>query len=603
MLVPAGLLLLAAPAGAQLKYGDFTSTLNGTVSSGYTADFGNLTASDHGWTAGGTANVGGSFYNPNFLTYGGSVYLNQSHANSDFQSISNSSGASFSSTVFGGSKFPGAISYSKGYDSEGNYGIPGVSDYVTHGNNDEFGVTWGMNLPNKPSLSAGYQLGNSNYSIYGSNDLGNSSFHSFNARSSYDFAGFSLTAFYDNGGSHSLIPQVISGQTNSEVQSDSSGFGAGISHRLPAEGAVSANVNCSTWNTGYEGATSTGSVDTADLFTSFHPAQKLTLTGSVEYSDNLAGQLIEAITSQGAAAPADLGNQTSYSLDSQATAAYMATEYLQTTVFIERRSQYFEGENYGSNSYGGSASFSHRLRGGNISASVTFSGDQGTQNSPDSLGFSTSEHYSDEVAGWHIDESFSYAQNMETLLVSYLNSSYNFNGNVRRRFGKLAFNAGGGGSRTALTDQPGTASSSQEYTTSLGYGSWITASGSYSKSSGLALATGAGLISAPVPPSALPSDAFTFYGGDSYSASASSSPARGFTISSSYSRSNSNTTGSGISAVSQNEQYNAIIQYQVRKMGITSGFARLQQGFGGSTSPPEILSSFYAGITRWFNFF
>jgi hypothetical protein len=75
------------------------------------------------------------------------------------------------------------------------------------------------------------------------------------------------------------------------------------------------------------------------------------------------------------------------------------------------------------------------------------------------------------------------------------------------------------------------------------------------------------------------------------------------TFSSGYSKSNSNTSGSGLATISQNEQYNAIIQYQIRKMGFTSGFARLEQGFGGSTAPPQILSSYYAGITRWFNFF
>jgi hypothetical protein len=167
----------------------------------------------------------------------------------------------------------------------------------------------------------------------------------------------------------------------------------------------------------------------------------------------------------------------------------------------------------------------------------------------------------------------------------------------------LGISAGAGGSKTALTDQPGTASSSQDYNASIGYSTLVTANGSYSKSNGLALATGAGLISAPVPVSALPSDAFIFYGGTSYSAALSSSPARGLTMSAGYSRSNSNTSGSGLATISQNEQYNAIIQYQIRKMGFTSGFARLEQGFGGSTTPPQILSSYYAGITRWFNFF
>lgn len=602
LLFPAGL-LLAVPLAAQIKLGEFSNSANGTVSSGYTADFGNQASSDHGWTVGGNTNLSGSFYNPNFLNYAISAYLNQSRANSDFQSISDSSGISASANIFGGSKFPGAVSYSKGYNSAGNYGIPGISNYVTHGNNEDFGVSWSLNLPRKPSLSAGYQVGKDNYSVYGSNDGGNSSFHSFNLRSSYDIAGLDLTGFYSKGGSDSVIPEIISGSANTDVQSGSDGFGGGVSHKLPFDGSFSANINRSSWNTAYEGTSSTGSVDTANAFASIHPATKVSANASFEYNDNLAGQLIESVVSQGAAVPPAFGNQSSYSIDAQASSTYIPAQYLQTTVFIERRSQFFNSQLYSENSYGGSAGFTHRLRSGNFSANVTFSGNVGAQDSENSLGFSTNEHYSDEIAGWHIDGSFGYAQNMQTLLVTYLNSSYNFSGGVRRRFGKLGFSAGGGGSKTALTDQPGTASSSQEYNASLGYASFITASGSYSKSNGLALATGAGLISVPIPPSALPSDAFTFYGGTSYSAALSSAPVRGLTMSAGYSRSNSNTAFSGIANVSQNEQYNAIIQYQVRKMGFTSGYARLEQGFGGSTGAPEILSSYYAGITRWFNFF
>jgi hypothetical protein len=595
---------MAVPLAAQIKLGEFSNSANGTVSSGYTADFGNQAAADHGWTVGGNTNLNGSFYNPNFLNYAISAYLNQSRANSDFQSISDSSGISASASIFGGSKFPGAVSFSKGFNSAGNYGIPGISNYVTHGNNDEIGLSWSMNLPRKPTLSAGYQLGNDNYSVYGSNDQGTSSFHSFNLRSTYEIAGLDMTGFYSKGGSNSLIPEVISGSANTQVQSGSDGFGGGVSHKLPLDGSMSANVNRSSWNTSYEGTSSTGTVDTANMFASMHPATKLSINGSLDYSDNLAGQLIEAIVSQGAAAPSSsLGNQTSYSFDAQASATYLPAQYLQTTLFIERRSQFFESQLYSVNSYGGDAAFSHKLRGGNFSATVTFSGNEGSQGGEDSLGFATTEHYSNEIAGWHIDGTFGYAQNMQTLLVTYLNSSYNFSGSVRRRFGKFGFSAGGGGSKTALTDQPGTASSSQDYNASIGYSTLITANGNYSKSNGLALATGAGLISAPVPVSALPSDAFIFYGGTSYSGAVSSAPIRGLTMSAGYSKSNSNTSGSGLATISQNEQYNAIIQYQVRKMGFTSGFARLEQGFGGSATPPQILSSYYAGITRWFNFF
>ena len=100
-------------------------------------------------------------------------YLNQSRANSNFQSISDASGVNVSANIFGGSKLPRFNQLSKAYNSEGNYAVPGLANYVTHGNSDTFGINWSENLPNAPSFSAGFQMGNSQYSVYGTNDEGN----------------------------------------------------------------------------------------------------------------------------------------------------------------------------------------------------------------------------------------------------------------------------------------------------------------------------------------------------------------------------------------------------------------------------------------------
>lgn len=143
----AGLLLLAWPAAAQLRLGEISTSLSGTVSTGYNADYGNLTGSDHGWTLGGVGNLSGSFYNPNFLSFSAGLYLNQSRSNSNFQSISDASGVDLSANIFSGSHFPGSISYSKAYNSEGNYAVPGLANFVTHGNSDTFGISWNENIP------------------------------------------------------------------------------------------------------------------------------------------------------------------------------------------------------------------------------------------------------------------------------------------------------------------------------------------------------------------------------------------------------------------------------------------------------------------------
>ncbi len=70
-----------------------------------------------------------------------------------------------------------------------------------------------------------------------------------------------------------------------------------------------------------------------------------------------------------------------------------------------------------------------------------------------------------------------------------------------------------------------------------------------------------------------------------------------------YAKSTSNTSGNNITSDNQNSQYNALIQYQVRKLNFISGYARLEQGFSITGTQPEVISSYYMGISRWFNFF
>jgi len=75
------------------------------------------------------------------------------------------------------------------------------------------------------------------------------------------------------------------------------------------------------------------------------------------------------------------------------------------------------------------------------------------------------------------------------------------------------------------------------------------------------------------------------------------------TISASYAKSTSDTNSASLYSANVNDEYNSFIQYQMRKLYFTSGYARLGQGFSGSGSEPAVVSSFYIGVSRWFNFF
>jgi hypothetical protein len=396
---------------------------------------------------------------------------------------------------------------------------------------------------------------------------------------------------------------VLAGEQDAETHSGSSTEGFNVSHSLPLQGSFSAGINRSNWNTNYLGTSTSGTIDLINVIAAVHPASKLFISASADYSDNLSGQLIESIANAGGAAPGLNSNESSDSLDLMAVASYIPEPNLQTSAYVERRSELFLGEDYGVTSFGGSAGYSHKLFDGNFNAALTLTANKSDQGGEDTLGFSTTENYSSEIRGWHVNGSFGYAQNVQTVLVTYMNSFYNFSGSARRRWGKLSASAGAGGSRTGLSQEPGTVSASQSYSASAGYTKWITASGSYNRASGQALATGAGLVPVPVPSPILPSSLVSLYGGDGYSFAASSAPAKGLILSASWAKSTSNTSSGGVTSANQNEEFNTLAQYQVRKLYLNSGYSRLEQGFTGSGTPPEVISSFYIGVSRWFKFF
>ena len=602
-LMIAALALLTIPVSAQIRFGETSTSATGTVSSGYNATYGNMTPSSHGWTLGGAGTFSGSFHSPNFLSYDFSPYLNQSRANSNFQSISNSSGLNFSTNIFNGSHFPGSISYSKAYNSEGNYAVPGLANYVTHGNSDTFAINWSALLPNLPSLSAGFERGKSKYSVYGTGDNGKNSFHSLSLHSAYTIDEFNLSAYYTRGGSQATIPQVISSQLVTRTNSSSDSLGGNVSHRLPFNGSFSAGVNRSSWSSRYLDFKSIGTIDIVNLQAGIHPTNKISFTANASYSDNLSGQLYQSVIAAGGVIPGLNSNQKSNSIDLAAVATYSPGPNLQATASVERRTQDFLGQTYGVTSYSQSASYTHSLLKGVLNAAGSITENASDNTGMDTMGFSTSENYSNLIFGWHVTGSFGYAQNVQTLLVTYMNSFYNYSGNVRRHWKKFNMSVGGGGARTALTQQAGTSNSSESYNGSAGYSSVIIASASYSKSDGQALATGAGLVGLPIPSPVLPSDLVSLFGGKSLSFGLSSVPAKKLILSATYGKSDSNTFSNGIASQNRNNQYNALIQYQVRKLNFVSGYARLEQGFSSAGTRPEVISSYYMGISRWFHFF
>ena len=607
--------------------GDVSMNANGTISAGYSDSYGNEIESSHGLNVGGTAALTGYFYNPNFLNFNIDPYYNQSRANSGTGSISDASGVTLNSGLFSGSHFPGNINYATAFNSTGNYGIPGISSLNTNGNSQTFGINWGAFVPGLPSLSVGYQTGSSNYSLYGANESGNSNFNSFNLSSAYTLFGFGLSGGISHGNSDSLIPGVIIGGQTATANSDSTTYAFSVAHQLPWSGSFNTSFNRTNLNSDYLGYSFNGDIDLINTVASFHPTPKLSFSLAGNYTDNLSGSLYEALVpgASGSSLASGSGSasvlnqastttgtgvvgvqptssaQSSHGLNLIADTTYAFAPNLQGNGFFERRQQSFLGENYGSNLYDAGVFYTRQIAGGYMGSSVSVFDSTVDGSSQNQLGFSVTGNYSRRFGQWQVSGYFNYAQNVQTLLVTYDTSAYSFSGNVSRSFGRWYWTASGGAGRTGLTAQAGTSNNSESFSTTFGMRK-LNFGGTYAKSDGNSLAGGNGLVTTPLPP-VIPSNLLVLYGGTSYGASVSAVPLRRFNISASYIKSRNNLANMGVTSWNNYEQANAYFQYQFRQLGINGGYSHLVQGFSASGSPPASFSSVYIGIYRWFNFF
>ena len=596
------IMALTLRAPAQVTVGDNISmNLNGQASFGYTADYGNSITADHGLNLGGTADLAGSYYTPNFLNFNINPYYNQSRANSASQSISDSSGVNATVLLFSGSNFPGSVSYSKSYNSLGTFGVPDAVGFTTHGNSDGFNVGWGVNVPDYPSLSFNYAQGNSDYSIYGENAGGSTTFHNFNTHAIYRVAGFNLTGGYIHTQNHSEYPQLV---TNEAQTSDNSGnsFSVGGNHDIGWHGTVSANFNHSNFSSDYMQSSYSGGVNTVNTNMTVHPKDDLTLATNLNYSDNLVGTLWENITTAGGLVRQPIPGQSSSSLDVSGLASYNVTQHIIASGTVERRQQSYFGKSYGSNGVTGSVSYWNHVLGGSLSSVAAVTYTTVDSSGLNSIGLLSSLTYYRKLASWELSGSGNYYQNTQTLLVGYTTSGFGYNAAVGRKFGPLHWSASTGGSRSLLNTAAGYGTRTQNYTTSL-TAKWFGISGSYAKSDGSALLGGTGPVPLPIQnPLPLPSD-IIMYGGHSYGGGVGFNPFKRFTASASFSRAFSDTLNGTLGSHNNSESAVVRLQYQFRQMWFTAGYSKFVQGFSASSSAPADVNSYYFGVQRWFNFF
>ena len=607
-ILAAVVLVLVPGAFAQIKTGEASLNLNANLSAGYNDDYSNFAGSDHSILFGGNADLFGSYHNPNFLSFDIQPFYNQSRDNSSFQSITASSGVNASARIFGGSNYPGSISYSTSFNSSGNFNVPGLANYTTHGNNDTLALNWGVHRDDLPSLNFSFTNANNDYSIYGANARGTLHADTFSVTSAYKVAGFNLNGGYQYSGSQTLTPEFLTGEPAQQGNSVANSFSFGVSHNLPWNGSISAAATRLDLNTNFGDTTSSDryntSIDTLTSAINFAPRPHLDVGESTFYTDNLEGTLYNTLLTTGVSELQNQGQQSSNDLSLNGYANYeMPAQHLNLHAFVERQQQSFLGISFASDSYNGTASYSNTLLGGAFNGVLGVTWTSIDTSHESLLGLNGSVNYTHQIHRWSVAGGFGYSQDAQTVLIAYTTSGYTYSGSVGRRIGRRSYwGANASGARTLLTGLPGSANSSQSYTTALAVPRF-SLSGSYSESSGNALLTSTGLVGTPVPLPVINPAAVVFFNGKAYSVGLGAHPTHGLTLSAIYAKALSATQSSSTNSNNNSENLNFLMTYNVRKVSFIAGYSRLVQGFSLSGVPPTMLGSVYVGISRWFNFF
>ena len=604
------LLLVFAPAAtAQLQLGnDAQMSMTGNVSVGYAADNGDFTPSTHSVVFGANANLVGDYYNPNFLNYTVSPYFNRSTLNSESASLTDASGVNANLNLFSGSRYPGNASYQYAYNSTSLFGNIAGPNFTTVGNSSGFGVGWSALLPNKPTISVGYSHGDGTGTVYGTNETLSSSSNMFTLNSTYQYAGWLFIGYFTNMDYQFQIPTFLSGEATNQIQhSSGNNFGIGASRPLPWNGELSITYNYSNYDnhadaTAVYGSSSTNYSTNAESATAvFHPTHKLSLTGSESFVDNLTGYFYQNIENGGGGVPVTPQNTPAYSFTVGGGASYNFLPNLYGTAQLTNYNQSYLGRSYSGNYLSGTLGYSKRILHTFALSATVINGTSDFQH--DSTGFIANVNGYHRFGPWETSGDISYAQNIQTSLITYTTSYYNYGLQVHRKFADrnfwfISFN----GSHSGLNNTADTDNSSLGVATSLTLYRKLTLSANYSKSDGQALLTSTGIVPIPPTPGLLP-EGLIVYNGRSYGGGLTWTPLPRLSLTGNYTNAQSQTLSDTAFSLNKQQILYSQFQYRFRRISMIGGYTRFFQSVSAAQSPGATNNSYYIGVTRWFGFF
>ncbi len=603
----ATVLALVVPAAAQLEIGDtWKFNLDGNLGYNYDGAINNG-ASSHGQGFYGNASLRGSFYNPNFLNFTIAPFASRDQTNSLYGGLTNSRGVNANLNLFSGSHFPGSIYFGKGYDTSSQFGLPATTvGLASSGNSQNFGINWNAIVPGLPTLNASYTVGDGTNSVYGAPGQDSQRTKNLSLLSTYTIDGFRLAGGFIHRDVDTKTAEFLDGTTLPvESRGKNNEFDVNASHPLPLSGSF--GIAYSHNNYGYDyfdsyRTTSSGAANDLSGSIGFRPTTKLNISTTATYTDSLLGSIPEPVQN-GVVNTVSLGTFRSVLLST--TAYYQLLPSLAVNGQVSHARQMFLGKTYSSTQYGGGANYNlnHRFLGSFTLAAAAY--DYANQFGNQGLGFTGNVNFHRKINDWEIDSNFGYAQNLQTLIVVYTTSSYNWVANVRRRLADRTYIAGGyGGAHSGFTQQAGSSNTSERASGALTWRSY-NLTGFYSKADGTAVLTATGLTAVPtnLPPAAFGPDAVLTYNSKAIGANLGGVFMHRLTFNLGYADGSGSTVDPVTSIRTNTQLYSAFMQYRMRKIYWNAGYARLRQGVGAPGTLPVTVTSYYMGFTRWFNFF
>jgi hypothetical protein len=281
-------------------------------------------------------------------------------------------------------------------------------------------------------------------------------------------------------------------------------------------------------------------------------------------------------------------------------AAYMLTQHLNANTNITHYSQSYLGNTYDGTFLAGNVNYNRKLL---DTFTFTVGVVEGTSNFDNSnLGFIGTINGFHRIGQWQLSGNLSYAQNVQSQLITYTTSYYNYSANLHRRFANrtqwtFAFNGGHSG----FSQQGNASTTTANFSTSLSLRN-LAFTANYGSGSGNSLLTANGVI--PLPPiPGQPDPNLIYYNAKNYGGGISWTPIRRMVLTGTYSRSLSNTLSNDVFSRNNTEVIYSQMQYRLRRLSVLGGYTRFTQGISATGQLPGTVSSYYVGISRWFDFF